>query len=174
MPKSLFATLGALLLAVSGMVVMTSAPAMAYEVQASSNCTPSPGSTTIQGGAVTLVCQFLDANAQGVAGLSVTFSQQSGPANCTATFNPTTAVTDSSGKVSTTVTLPPNCPGSFVLAATTSRITVTATVVQGGGFPRTAADVPASPASNPWVPAALLGGMLLMALGTGALVLRRR
>jgi hypothetical protein len=144
-----------------------------YEDQRASNCSQA-GTATNQGGNVTLNCQFNDPSGQGVAGVSVSFSQQSGPGNCSATFNPTTAVTDSSGRVSTTVTLPPNCPGSYVLAATTSRITVTATVVEGGGFPLTTADIPASPASNPWVPAALLGGIILMVLGTGALVLRRR
>lgn len=172
--RKYFATLGASLLAVSGMMLMTTAPAMAsYEDQGASNCSQ-VGTTTNQGGNVTFNCQFNDTSGQGVAGVSVTFSQQSGPANCSVTFKPTTAVTDSSGKVSTTVTLPPNCPGSYVLAATTSRITVTATVREGGGFPSTTADLPASPASTPWVPAALLGGIVLMVLGTGALVLRRR
>ncbi len=171
--RKYFATLGASLLAVFGMALLTSAPALAsYEDQGGSNCTQ-VGTTTNQGGTVELVCQFNDANGQGVAGITVTFSQQSGPANCKVTFNPTSAVTDSSGAVKTTVTLPLNCPGSYVLAATTSRITVTATVREGGGFPATSADPPATPALNRWAPAAVLAGILLMALGTGALVLRR-
>ncbi|HEV1997165.1 MAG TPA: hypothetical protein VGR61_03415, partial [Candidatus Dormibacteraeota bacterium] len=152
-----------------GMALLTSAPALAsYEDQGGSNCQQVG---TNQGN--NFVCQFNDANGQGVAGISVTFSQQSGPANCKVTFNPTSAVTDSSGAVKTTVTLPLNCPGSYVLAATTSRITVTATVREGGGFPATSANPPATLALNRWAPAALLAGILLMALGTGALVLRR-
>ena len=172
--RNYFATFGASLLAVSGMALLTSAPAMAsYEDQGGSNC-KQVGTTTNQGGNVEFDCQFNDPSGQGVAGITVTFSQQSGPGNCKVTFNPTSGVTDSSGAVKTTVTLPPNCPGSYVLAATTSRITVTATVREGGGFPATSADLPAMPVSNLWVPAALLGGTLLIALGTGALVLRRR
>jgi hypothetical protein len=172
--RKYFATLGASFLAISAVALLTSAPALAsYEDQGNSNCSQA-GTVTNQGGNVQFNCIFQDSAGQGVAGINVTFSQQSGPANCNVTFNPQSAVTNSSGNIATTVTLPPNCPGSYVLAASTSRITVTATVREGGGFPVTTADPPVAPVSNWWAPAALLGAILMMALGTRALVFRRR
>ncbi|MGI8608522.1 MAG: Ig-like domain-containing protein [Candidatus Dormibacteria bacterium] len=171
MHKSLI-TGSAALAAISAMFV--SVPALAYgPTQGNSTGSVSAGSTG-PGGTVTFTGTFQDANGQGVAGATVTFSQQSGPGTCKASFSPVTATTDSSGKASTTVTLPAGCAGQYVLAAATAGATVTATVSETGGFPATSADVPGAPAGNPLPVLALVLGLALVAIGGGAFALKRR
>ncbi len=103
---------------------------------------------------------------------TVNFTQQSGPAGCTATISPTSATTNSSGVATTTVTLPAKCPGSFVLAASeVNGVTVTVTLVESGGFPNSTTDPPApSPTMPVWL---ILAGVLAAVTGTGALALRK-
>ena len=48
----------------------------------------------------------------------VNFSQASGPPNCHVTFAAPSGTTNSNGIVTVAVTLPPNCPGRYVLLAT--------------------------------------------------------
>jgi hypothetical protein len=143
-----------------------------YEDPAFSNCNQA-GSVGTQGGDIAFNCVFHDSAGAGVAGVNVTFSQKSGPRNSRAIFNPVTAVTDPSGRVNTAVTLPANSPGSYVLAATTARITVTATVREERGFPLTSADPAIVPAVNQLAETALLAGILIIALGLMALLPRR-
>jgi hypothetical protein len=158
----MFAALGAMVFVVAALGALSAAPALAYVAQGTSTC-------SIQG--TTLICTFKDANGVAVVGATVTFSQQSGPANCTATFNPTTATTDANGAASTTFSLP--CPGSYVLAASTQGVAVTATATSPG-FPRTTADPPVSPGVPPWAIEALIAGVALTLVGAGALAVRRR
>ena len=162
--RRMFAAIGATVFVVAGMGALTAAPALAYASQGTSTCTVS---------GTTLTCTFKDANGGAVAGATVTFSQVSGPANCTATFNPTTATTDANGVASTTFTLP--CAGSYVLAGSTQGVTVTATASTAGlAFPRTTADAPASRGLPPWAWGALIAGVALTVVGAGALAVRRR
>jgi hypothetical protein len=161
--RKIFAALGTTLFVVAGMGALTAAPALAYASQGTSTCTVS---------GTTLTCTFKDANGVAVAGATVTFSQVSGPAGCTATFNPTTATTDANGVASTTFTLP--CAGSYVLAGSTQGVTVSATAASGKTFPATSAEVPVSRGLPPWTLGALIAGVALILVGAGGLAVRRR
>jgi len=158
--RRLLAAFGATVFVVAGMGAISAAPA--YASQGTSSCTVA-GST--------LTCTFKDASGGAVAGATVTFTQVSGPSGCTATFNPTTAVTDANGSASTTFTLP--CPGSYVLGASTQGVTVSATATSGKTFPGTSADPPVS-GGLPWTLGALIAGLALILAGAVGLVARRR
>jgi hypothetical protein len=154
-----------LLLSASAMLVLAT-EALAYgPVQGNStfSCTPSsaaPGST------VTCVATFRDQfNMPVTPAILVRFSQVSGPAGCTVTFSSATATTDANGQVSVNVTLPANCPGQFVLAASGGGVTVTTTVTATGGFPQTAAAVPQVDGSGSWGTLFIALGVLLVAAG---------
>jgi Bacterial Ig-like domain (group 1) len=147
-------------------------PALAYQspTPTNSTATVSPASG-VAGATITFTATFKDNNGAPVVGAAVTFSQQAGPANCTVTFSPTTGTTDANGQVSTQVTLPQGCPGSYVLAASTAGATVTATVTESGGFAATSAEQP-NGSRLPTVTLVILLGIGLIALaGAG---LRRR
>lgn len=94
---------------------------------------------------------------------------------CQATFSPASAISDSAGTASTTVTLPPNCPGLYVLSATTaSGLKVTATVRETGGFPVTSGSAPAPTGGLPVGPAlAMLLAGSGMVVGAGLIIYRR-
>jgi hypothetical protein len=148
-------------------------PALAYTVGPGSSGTVSSG-TAAGGSSVTATFTFVQPNGTPFpAGVQVTFSQQSGPSGCTVTFSSATATTDASGKVSVTVTLPANCPGQFVLAATAAGGgTVTATVVESGGFPNAAGAPVRAPA--PFQPYfAIAAGLVLIGLGAFGFTRRR-
>ncbi|MHB8509156.1 MAG: hypothetical protein ACYDGR_11000 [Candidatus Dormibacteria bacterium] len=163
---------GAGLVAVSALLV-GSMSGLAYQAS-QNNSTGSVSSTSGgPGSQVTFTATFDDQNGNGVLGASVTFSQQSGPSGCTVTFSPSSGVTDSTGKVSTNATLPANCPGSYVLAASTAGATVTATVRETGGFPNTTTEAPASNGFQPGFALLAFGGMLVI-VGGAATVVRRR
>jgi len=81
------------------------------------------------------------------AGVPVLFSQTSGPASeCVARFDPQFTVTDATGTATAQGTLPPGCPGTFVLVATAAdpagQAQASATLTETGGFPDTTADAP--------------------------------
>jgi len=148
---------------VAGLAFVQPGAAFAYSVGSGSTAT---GPTSVAAGVpFTFLATFIQPDGTPVpAGQPVTFSQLSGPgtasvppsllriggrwqrvalaaSTCQATFNPVTTVTDSSGRAASTVTLPPGCPGQFVLAATlVGDGRVTLTVVETGGFPNTTAD----------------------------------
>jgi len=164
------------LLLASGASLMALAsvfPALAAS-PTSGNSNGSVGATSVApGGSTTFTATFKDNNGSGVAGASVTFSQQSGPNGCTATFSPSSGTTNSSGTVTTTVTLPAGCSGSYVLAASTQGATVTSTVAESGGFPATSTEGPSS-GTPVWAFAGLaLGFVLIVASGLGLTRIRR-
>lgn len=165
------ATIGASILAVSAIAMSAATPAFAYFSQGNSSARVSAASAG-PGGKVTFSGAFKDQNGQGMVGAPVTFWQQSGPSNCQVTFNPTT---DANGSFTTAVTLPANCPGAYMLAASTQGATVTASVSETGGFPATTADAPGTPPVRPsWPIPVLVAGLALIALGAGGWVHRRR
>lgn len=149
-------------------VMLTPASALAYTVGTGSTAS---GPTAIAGGVpFTFTVRFVQPDGTPEpAGLGVTFSEVSGPTTasvapavlrihggdqavtlaattCVVTFNPVSTVTDANGTASTIVTLPPGCPGLFVLAATltgpgvTGSATLTFSIVELGGFPNTTGD----------------------------------
>src|SRR5438445_478993 len=137
-----------------GASLLFASSALAYTVGSGSSVS---APTSVAGGTpFTFTVTFLQPNGTPIDATPVTFSQTSGPsasaptvrlfstaatlAVATATFNPTTSVTNSSGVASTTVTLPAGFPGQYVLAATLAGGgTLTATVTEAGGFPNTTA-----------------------------------
>jgi hypothetical protein len=163
---------GASLMALSAL--FTAVPALAYQA-AQGNSTASVSSTTVgPGGTITFTANFKDANGNAVAGATVVFSQQSGPAGCTVTFTPTSAVTNSLGTVSTSVKFPVNCPGSYTLAASTQGVVVTAAVTETGGFPNTVGAGPEAPEKGE-LPTGLLIGIVGVALvGAGGFFFLRQ
>jgi hypothetical protein len=97
----------------------------------------------------------------------VNFSQMSGPAGCTVAFAVASATTDAAGQVATNVTLPANCPGVYVLAASGGGVLVTASVTATGGFADTSAlpqAVGAGDASS-WGPRVIALGIVLTLVG---------
>jgi hypothetical protein len=178
--------------------------ALAYTV--GSGCTGNAPATVAGGQPFTFSVTCKQSNGQPIpAGTKITFSQTSGPTaavrhadadmqlvayvqpqvnaatTCVASFNPVTASADASGSASTTVTLPPGCPGSYVLtatAATGGSVSVTVTEVggaSGSGFPNTAANQPGSAGTSGWlvlVAAAVLISVIVVG-GTFFLKARR-
>jgi hypothetical protein len=108
---------------------------------------------------------FKDCNGGAQSGVPVTFHQESGPAGCTASFNPPTAVTDTDGVARTVVTLPAGCPCQYTIAATGAGITLTAVVREIGCLPFTAGGSAASVAVHPAPVPALALAVLALALG---------
>ncbi len=142
-------------------------PASAYVVP--NTCSVNAPSTGGGGQAFTLTDTCVQPNGNPVpAGTPVTFSQASGPTastTCQASFNPVTANADGGGSASTTVTLPPGCPGQYVLLVSAAgfgsgSVTVTET---GDGFPNTSGDRGGHSWSSWWL--ALLAGPVLLGLG---------
>jgi hypothetical protein len=111
-----------------------------------SNNTPPPGGTT------TLSAHFV-----GGGGQTVTFSAVGGGSGCTVTFNPTSATTDASGNVSTTVTIGTGCSGSIDLTSVTGAQNVTTTITVGA--------LPAAGSSQPLSYPALWIALLVVGLG---------
>ena len=64
----------------------------------------------------------------------VQFSQESGPDNCHVTFSAPSGTTNAQGIVKVTVTLPPNCPGTYQLLAKGTGFSTGASVQEDGGF----------------------------------------
>jgi hypothetical protein len=163
---------GASLMALSAL--FTAVPALAYQAAPGNSTAKTSSSTAPPGGTITFTANFKDAQGSAVAGASVTFSQQSGPAGCTATFTPTSTTTDANGNASSSVKLPANCPGNYVLAAATAGATVTATVTETGGFPNTVAAGPEAPEKGE-LPTGLLIGIVGVALvGAGGFFFLRQ
>lgn len=165
MPKVL-SSMAASLVAIGALTIGASIPAFAYVSQGTSGATVSPSSCS-PGGTSTFTATFKDANSAGIAGASVTFSQQSGPANSQVTFSSTTGTTDANGVASTTVTLPTVCAGNFVLAASTQGVTVTASITGSGGFPATSADLPSNGTAAWALVLAVLGAVLIVVSSLG-------
>jgi hypothetical protein len=95
---------------------------------------------------------------------------------CLASFNPATTNTDATGSASTSVTLPPACPGAYVLTAIASDgSTLSSTVNEpaakagAGGLPNTSAP---RPVPAPWP--VIAGAALVLALVGSGLWLRVR
>ncbi len=129
---------------------------------------------------VDFTATFRTCDGSGINGAAVTFSQQSGPPGCAATFSPVRATTDANGQARTTVMLPPGCPCEYTLAATSSGITVTTTVRENGCLPFTAAARPGASVAAPHGPglpplSVVIGGFLAAALlGAGLRFARGR
>jgi hypothetical protein len=169
--RRLWISAGALAVALSSLV--QAMPASAYiATQACSTGTVSQA-TAAAGQPITFTATFKGGTNCGQvdAAQVVTFSQQSGPTGCTATLSPTTATTDANGQASTTITLPPNCPGTFVFAAGEGGVTVTVTVRESGGFPASTTD-PSTPAPS-WPIWLILAGVVAALAGSGTLALRK-
>jgi Bacterial Ig-like domain (group 1) len=159
-------------LALAALGALFAVPAAAYTLGPGSGASTS-ASSVAGGQSFTFTATFTDATGAPISGVGVTFSQQSGPSGCTATFSPATSTTNASGQASTTVTLPAGCPGSFVLAATLNGGgTVTATVTEvAPGFPNTSASRDAIPM---WAIGSILAGGLLVLVAVFGLTGPRR
>ena len=174
----------------AGIPLLLASSALAYTVGSGSS--GSAPTSAAGGSPFTFTATFIQPDGTPFpAGLTVTFSQSSGPSAAapavtlfstaallqvgTATFNPTTSTTNSAGAASTTVTLPAGFPGQYVLAATVAGGgTVTATVTEAGGFPNTTASSHQT-AGVAWPVAAGTTVLLLVlaALGIGLWRVRR-
>jgi hypothetical protein len=101
-----------------------------------------PGSVAA-GHQFSVQAQFVQARGVSLpAGVPVLFLQTSGPASdCQARFDPQFTITDATGTATVEGTLPPGCPGPFVLAATATGAggvnSVSASLTETGGFPDT-------------------------------------
>lgn len=168
---------GASAAAVSALLLAV--PALAYIVGPGSFATV-PATVTCQT-PFTFSATFIQpGGAPFPAGVQINFSQTAGPAGINATFNPTSALTDANGKVSTQVTLPAGCPGQFTFTATdtssggTASATTTA-IVGAGGFPNTSAlPLPAPHAFNSTLLGVLVVAGALVAMAAGRLLIFRR
>jgi len=154
--------------------------ALAYTASSQANSTASTSvSSTSAGTPLTFTGHFEDASGNPVgSGAPISFSQQSGPSGCSATFAPTSTTTNANGDASTQVTLPANCPGTYVLAATDADpATVTASVRETGGFPASTGNGSAAPARSGSMPSSTLlvfgGAICLLAIGGAGLARRR-
>jgi hypothetical protein len=103
------------------------------------------------------------------AGVPVGFSESSGPA--AVSFNPSGTATNSAGAFATTITLPSNCAGQFVICATPSGgtslcVTITGVAV---GFPNTAAGL-LPQGSRDLLPVAVGSALLLVAAALAIVV----
>lgn len=144
-------------------LAMTASSALAYTTGPGTGGTAPPPTTNPNGTATTTGnFTFKDANGNPIAGLTVTFKTNAGNSSCVS-FNPPTAVTNSAGVATTTVTF--TCGGTFTLAALgAGGETATLTVSTGSAFPNTSA----TPAPSPALPIAGIAlGLLLIA---GAIV----
>lgn len=140
------------------------APAAAYVAPTVINTCQASDTNVAGGQTFDLTCLF-------APNTSVTFSLKSGPDSCTATFSPSSGVTDQQGVINTRVTLQANCPGAYLLAATANGVTATVTVNEVGGFPNTSTSRPFIPALPAW---GAIGAGLLLVLLSGGVLLRRR
>jgi hypothetical protein len=178
------AVAGSTLLAAVG-VVVAPAPALAYtncnKIVATASLTPG---TAIGLGQVTFAVELTNCtkgSGQGgdgspAANQVVNFSQQSGPANCQVTFSSPTATTDAMGHASVTVTLPPNCPGTYTLLANGAGFSVQASVIEKGvkGASFLSND-PSQQQPIPVLPLLVIGaGLALLAAGGAGLIRRPR
>ena len=172
--------------------LLVAVPALAYS--------PGPGSfgvapATVAGGAAfTFSAHFvLASGAPFPAGVSVTFSEASGPAGCQATFSPVVTTTDSAGIASSTDVLPVGCAGVFVLLATSAdpgSVSVTVTEVSAaapagaapsqaqagpGAFPNTTS-LPPGTTGPSWLGSAIGfgGGATLLIVALALMVWRQR
>lgn len=109
------------------------APVLAYVGTPGASCGTS-STTVVAGGTLTFTAHFL-----GGPGQTVTFSASGGGAGTVVTFNPTTAVTDAAGNVTTTVTFGTGSSGT---------VTITGTVTGGAQFCSSGAAVSAFPAAS--------------------------
>src|SRR5258708_11309754 len=109
----------------AGVIVVTLAslvqamPASAYVATQACSSASASQTTVLAGQPVTLTATFKGGTgcAQPDVAQTGNFTQQSGPAGCTATISPTSATTNSSDVATTPGTLPVQRRGSFVLAA---------------------------------------------------------
>jgi hypothetical protein len=175
MIRRLFTVAGVVALGAASAAAALPVPALAYtSTQACS--TGSPSTTAAPAGVpITFKATFKGGtNCTGPdgPGTPVTYAQQGGPAGCTATFNPASSVTDANGNATTTVTLPPNCPGQYVLAASVADpATVTITLIETGALPSSTG--PGGPAGTfPWTLVLLGAGIVLVAAGALARLAR--
>ena len=172
-------TFFALLASMFAVGSVASAPAvLAYQGCNGTSSASASASSTDPNQPVDFTVTLKDCNGNGISGATVTFSQQAGPAGCTASFTPPQAVTDANGQATTVVTLPSGCPCQYTLAATGAGITVTTTVRENGCLPFTAAArsaaVAARAPSAPLLPLAVLALGLLCLGGAGLALARRR
>jgi hypothetical protein len=169
------------LLAAVGFVA-TPAPALAYTNCNTTVATASvtPGST-VGGAQVTFKVELttcIKGNGQGdgspAPNQTVHFSQQSGPANCQVTFSSPTGTTDAMGHASVTVTLPPNCPGTYTLLANGAGFSVQASVIEKGvkGASFLSND-PSQQQPIPVLPLLVIGAGLALLAARGAGLIRR-
>jgi hypothetical protein len=145
-------------------VAMAIAPALAYSGTpgTSASCIPT---TLAAGGPATCTAHF-----PGGAGLAVTFSATGGGAGCIVTFSPSSATTDASGNVTTTITIGSKCAGVLSLTAVAGAQNVTTTVTITA-FPAASSLPLEVPAPYAWV-AVLLVGLALV--GSALFIFRRR
>lgn len=172
--RRLAMSLGAAGLFWAGVTVAAPSSAFAYQACQSNSSGSVTQSSGNGGQVIQFTAQFEDCNGNFVAGAQVQFAQQSGP--CQATFGTTTGTTNSLGQATTTITLPPQCPGVYVFAGQVQGVSVQVTVRELGGFPNTStAPVAAVPAPSSFVPLALIvGGLVLVAFGVARVFLKRQ
>ena len=144
--------------------VATAPAALAYQGCNSTSSASASADSANGGGSVDFTVTLKDCNGGAIAGAQVTFSQQAGPAGCTVTFTPSTAVTDANGQATTTATLPAGCPCQYTLAGSGAGVTVTTTVRENGCLPFTGAARAAARTVPPVLSlGALVVGLLLVA-----------
>jgi ABC-type Fe3+-hydroxamate transport system substrate-binding protein len=146
--KRLTAAAGAGALLVATLSILAPSTALAYQACDGQSDEQLSQSSANAGQPVVVTAHFRDCNGNDDAGATVDFSERSGPGNCQVTFSSNHVVTDATGRARTTVTLPANCPGSYVLAASTQGVGVLAALIELGGFPNTAAGAPQGPANG--------------------------
>jgi hypothetical protein len=157
----------------AGVTVVAPSTAFAYNACQSTSSGSVSQSSGNGGQNIQFTGQFEDCNGNAVAGAQVQFAQQSGP--CQATFSTTAGTSNSQGQATTTITLPPNCPGVYVFSGEVQGVRVQVTVRELGGFPNTgAAPLEAVSASFGFVPLALIaGGLALVAFGVISVAVKR-
>lgn len=138
------------------------APVLAYVGTPGASCATST-TTVVAGGSLTFTAHFL-----GGIGQTVTFSASGGTG--TVTFNPTTAVTNATGDVSTTATFSAGSSGTVNLIGTVGAQNCSAGAAVTA-FPAASSLPGGLPVPFAWMAVLLLGAGLV---GAAALAGRRR
>lgn len=146
MPRKLLLGSGLALVAVAMAVVS----ALAYSGTPGTSASTS-STTVVAGSSVTFSAHF-----PGGGGQAVTFSASGGGSGCTVTFSPSSATTDASGNVTTTVTFGASCSGTVNLAAIAGPQNVS-TAVTVSAFPAASSLALGVPVPFAWMAVLLVG-----------------
>ena len=154
----------------SGASIATATAVHAYP-QPPASAHETAGCTTVpQGQPCTFTFRFVDANGNGVSGLSVSCSESGVPGS---SVSPTNGVTDPGGSVSTTFTASTTNTGTAIITCSSGTVSASATTSVTSGAAGT--PLPNTGTSAPGANSLLyLGlGLALMIILGGAITLRR-